>query len=709
MDRVFAPRWSTNGPAGASNSGSNGANRSRTATTTATTATTITGSAGGTTRTNGFQGQPRPRTSSASSTLGSLGTKDIVLGPGGGFGRPLGSVSSHGSTGSLGSAAGHAVATGNLQQSSRKNEKRERNVSQNGYIPLSAWRGPSSSNGSSTLGGPSSSASGASARQQPWPQLNSATLGTFSKPIVTPPAVEPSSPTDSSGKETSSEVPVSFENNFPSLGGGITVPSKASSSGVAGKAAKPKVAWGKADVVSIVASHTGNGTKSEQDVDSAADDEEAAEIARLKALIPRLDKPKMHGKGMAAIRERSKSVSAVRVPFSGLNGRSATVSTTGMANGRPSILSKPTQMGSNGSQPMLISNRPKLRSTMKASPRSKHGFPQASEDKNTEAATSPVDIGDIGEPSCSDQIDASSSETSRGSSTNGEDLSDCDAVESSTEAFQQQEESPRHEKEKVELVARQEAGIFDLDCASEEAPLPVVTTSEQVLSSWSSRSTTPGPSTPDSDNTHRARTRSSSRDLGSDSHDDSDRSSSHVPSTVVGSYTTQSAIALPRPAPYESTFQYSASLEKEESFLRTLGWDRSAYYDSDVDESEFVITQEEKEEFFKGYARLLGASNGNGNNNDGNSNNTSHPNDLSNNNNANKDIDFESHFYENSYRNMQHQQQQRRYEVPAQSRHVRLLDTTGDAPVLGGTSARFPSAVGTGPVAPLFSRRFTAF
>ncbi|KAI8903069.1 hypothetical protein DFJ77DRAFT_532464 [Powellomyces hirtus] len=629
---------------------------------------------------------PPPPPHRASSTLGSLGTKDIVLGPGGGFGRPLGSVSSHGSTGSLGSAAGHAVATGNLQQSSRKNEKRERNVSQNGYIPLSAWRGPSSSNGSSTLGGPSSSASGASARQQPWPQLNSATLGTFSKPIVTPPAVEPSSPTDSSGKETSSEVPVSFENNFPSLGGGITVPSKASSSGVAGKAAKPKVAWGKADVVSIVASHTGNGTKSEQDVDSAADDEEAAEIARLKALIPRLDKPKMHGKGMAAIRERSKSVSAVRVPFSGLNGRSATVSTTGMANGRPSILSKPTQMGSNGSQPMLISNRPKLRSTMKASPRSKHGFPQASEDKNTEAATSPVDIGDIGEPSCSDQIDASSSETSRGSSTNGEDLSDCDAVESSTEAFQQQEESPRHEKEKVELVARQEAGIFDLDCASEEAPLPVVTTSEQVLSSWSSRSTTPGPSTPDSDNTHPA-----------------------MCLPLSWAVTRPSLRSRPRPAPYESTFQYSASLEKEESFLRTLGWDRSAYYDSDVDESEFVITQEEKEEFFKGYARLLGASNGNGNNNDGNSNNTSHPNDLSNNNNANKDIDFESHFYENSYRNMQHQQQQRRYEVPAQSRHVRLLDTTGDAPVLGGTSARFPSAVGTGPVAPLFSRRFTAF
>ncbi|KAJ1562399.1 hypothetical protein HK096_010349 [Nowakowskiella sp. JEL0078] len=64
---------------------------------------------------------------------------------------------------------------------------------------------------------------------------------------------------------------------------------------------------------------------------------------------------------------------------------------------------------------------------------------------------------------------------------------------------------------------------------------------------------------------------------------------------------------------YTSFFAYSASLEREEAFLKKLGWEKQTYYDSDVDENEFVITESEIQEFWESARlRMMGLS-GSGN------------------------------------------------------------------------------------------------
>ncbi|KAJ3176847.1 hypothetical protein HDU87_004779 [Geranomyces variabilis] len=647
MDRVFVPRWSSIGPPGISNGngstsgGGNGGPRR-----------TGSGSSGGSNSHNNNtlpnHHQSRARTTSASSTLGALGTKDIVLGPGGGTGgRP------HAST----AAAAAVSPTSPVVASGRRGERRDRHTSQNGFIPLSAWKAPVSVSGFSSSSHTASAARGQhhhqhqQQQQQPsWPQLSSATLGTFSKPPI---PVIPAGGDSSDGSERrANEVPVSFENNFPSLGGsgGVSGAAPSASKGASGK---PTVAWGKPDVAAIVSSRPPTGAKSDAGVDSAAEDEEAAEIARLKALIPRLDKGKGHAKGLSALHERSKSVSGPKMPFSALNGRPATLGAQ-HGHGRPSILAARSS-GMGMSNPVAITNRPKLRSTMKASPRDANKFPKdmsaaASEAahgngrESGAAAAAPADTPSPADHHHHHHADASSSENSRGSSTNGEDLFDRDGRETAspeeTPSAEAAEKEQEMEKEK-EMQDIDDSGIFALDSiddilASDHhvSSIPAVAGVSSRSRAWSSRSTTPSPGTPDSDSAPNrdARTRSSSHDLESDSHDDSDRSCGGgapqqsqllftTPAapvkmaagdeqdvlrglSVVGQQQQQPRPA--RPAPYESTFQYSASLEKEESFLRTLGWDKSAYYDSDVDEKEFVITQEEKEEFFKGYSRLCG-------------------------------------------------------------------------------------------------------
>ncbi|KAJ3171467.1 hypothetical protein HDU88_007547 [Geranomyces variabilis] len=642
MDRVFVPRWSSIGPPGTSNGnggtsgGGNGGNAGP--------RRAGSGSSGNSNVHSNIappnHHQSRARTASASSTLGALGTKDIVLGPGGGTsGRPHASAT-----------AAAVSPTSPVMTSSRRGERRDRHTSQNGFIPLSAWKAPVSVSGFSSTGHHTASAARGQhqqphqqQQQQPsWPQLSSATLGTFSKP---PMPITPAGGDSLDGSERrASEAPVSFENNFPSLGGSGG-PGVAPSGGK-GASGKPTVAWGKPDVAAIVSSRPPTSAKSDAGVESTAEDEEAAEIARLKALIPRLDKGKGHAKGLSALRERSKSVSGPKLPFSALNGRPATLGAQ-HGHGRPSILAA-RSAGMGMSNPVAISNRPKLRSTMKASPRDANKFP-----KDTSAANSQAGHGNGGEsgttaapptetPSPADHhhhhhTDASSSENSRGSSTNGEDLFDRDGRETASPEESPSAEAAEKEREmdkEKEMPDVDDSGIFALDSiddilASDHhmASVPAVAAISSRSRAWSSRSTTPSPGTPDSDGAPNrgGRTRSSSHDLESDSHDDSDRSCGGGPQQSQLLFTAPNMAAtgeeqdvhrglavgqqpqLARPAPYESTFQYSASLEKEESFLRTLGWDKSTYYDSDVDEKEFVITQEEKEEFFKGYSRLCGA------------------------------------------------------------------------------------------------------
>ncbi|KAJ3012874.1 hypothetical protein HKX48_006023 [Thoreauomyces humboldtii] len=492
---------------------------------------------------------------------------------------------------------------------------------------------------------------------------------------------------DSYDRPSVEKEPVSFENNFPSLGnGGVTV--KPAATGP--KPASPVVAWGNADVASIVAATPAPaGVKSELSVEPTEEDEEAAEIARLKALIPKLNQPKSHGKGMAAIRERSKSVSAAKLGVPAQQPSRASTFSKGPVSTRPSILSKPNQLSSALSNPLIISNRPKLRSTMKASPRAGNAFPQAS--RAASAENSSAEQGKESLPS--DIAEASSSETSRGSSTNGEDLSDCDTHQSSP--------GMHPEPTKTVTASAEPEAIFPLETGGEQ-----VGEHRALSNPWSSGSTSPSPGTSDSDIAHREnRPRSSSRELSSN---DSDRSGSHplsvtAPPTLVeetgfASPAPFSASKVgrifPRPAPYESTFQYSASLEKEEQFLRTLGWDRSAYYDSDVDENEFVITQEEKEEFFKGYARLVDSADG------GPSGPGRDASDCFGMGIGGAQVDPWG-------LRQQPLHQTRRYDVPAQSRHVRLLDPSGDSsPVGSPIGTRYPAVAVDSPT---LIRRFTAF
>ncbi|KAJ3163464.1 hypothetical protein HDU86_000043 [Geranomyces michiganensis] len=751
MDRVFVPRWSTIGPAGTSNGNGGGGGTGP-----ASSGVRRPGSGG-----NALSHQGRSRTISASSALGALGTKDIILGPGGGTGRSALGPHQHHHHASAVSPTSPVLApstNGNASSASssslhhnggRRGERRDRNTSQNGFIPLSAWKAPVSG----PSGGGHTGTAFAAARQQQqqpsWPQLSSATLGAFSKPPV--PVSAPTDLLDGTERRTN-DPPISFENNFPSLSGGAASSAgKSGANGNAGTTAKPAAAWGKPDVAAIVSSRPPAGAKSEPEVDSTAEDEEAAEIARLKALIPRLDKGKGHAKGMSSLRERSKSVSGPKLPFSALNGRPATLGAQ-HGNGRPSILAARTSAMSN---PVAISNRPKLRSTMKASPREASKFPKEMSTTDSRPAADGDGPGGGGNggggeppaetpsPDHHHHTDAWSSENSRGSSTNGEDLFDRDGRETASP-----EVLPTHhevEKEETKQAHDVDAGIFALDPVDDiflapsasSAPMAAAAAGARGGSAWSSRSTSPSPGTPDSDSmANGAHTRSSSHDyLESDSHDDSDRSCGGGPQhqqpqlfMTTGLTSTASAplgvsattinsaeqgsdfglgltgagvgLGQPRPAPYESTFQYSASLEKEESFLRTLGWDKSAYYDSDVDEKEFVITQEEKEEFFKGYSRLCGGDAD-----------------------ADATTDGERHHH---YSSGQHQQQQEQVWKPVMaaavtmfdtvfasprapvspppsqqnavarsSRHVRLVDETTTTPLVDGFS-RFPTGRGLG-------------
>ncbi|KND03396.1 uncharacterized protein SPPG_00884 [Spizellomyces punctatus DAOM BR117] len=558
MDKAFVPRWSSSNTQPSLMQGP----RPRTAT-----------HSGG----SGIQqqqqlrshhnSQARPRTASASSALGSFGTKDLVLGPGGAMGRVTsttttttmtnGQTAGTNGNGYLPTSNGNSSAWGNGHSSSnvwgpvtgtngngnasawggsslqgshqgilqgtnsgttngtngtsgawggspvqgtngngnvwgaapahpsasaahpgfhqgRRGERRERHTSQNGIV-APAWRAPASV--------PAPAPAPAPARQQPWPQLNSSTLGAF-KPLVTSPSSE-GRPTFPEPAETEIVEPVSFENNFPSLG---NAPGPAVKNAPVVAPSKPRVAWGKPDVVSIVAAPPqNNGSRSEGD-NEIPDDDEAAEIARLKALIPKLDKPKLHGKSIS-LRERSKSVGKIP-PIARAATYSKAMPTRSVA--KPNFTSPP----------VMISNRPKLRSSMKASPRTKGSFPQ------------PVD----------DSSGSSTSSSRRTSLVADEDFSDTS--------------NP---------VDDHDDDIFPLD------PIP---STLPPLSTPSSRSTTP----------------------------------TSIPSTPT--YSAKDDV-------YSSTFQYSASLEKEEQFLRTLGWDKRDYYDEGVDESEFVITEEEKKEFFE--------------------------------------------------------------------------------------------------------------
>ncbi|KAI8997945.1 hypothetical protein BC832DRAFT_542465 [Gaertneriomyces semiglobifer] len=517
MDKVFSPRWSTNGQAGSANTGSlgNGSNRART--------TTHGGGAFGT-RSSTPSSHPRPRTVSTSS-LAAFGTKDIVLGPGGTIGRP-----------SSGNAQQYGSATASLSKdsslvTSKRSERRERHAPANISLPPNPWR----------------SASQSSTRQQPWPQLSSATLGSF-KPMTASPLSETRPEIPPYEKPALKSAPIAFENNFPSLGNAVARNSVAPA---ATPPSKPKVAWGKPDVVSIVAAPPPRAEPAEEN-EEQQNDEEAAEIARLKALIPKLDKPK--GKSVS-MRERSKSIST--------KNATATARTFPKTAAAPRSNGSSKPVGSNG-VPVMIKNRPKLRSTMKASPTAKSIFSTELEGR--------------GEESLAIQGQDETENAEHGNNSQSRD----DA--------EQHPESP-NSVSASSTAAVEEEDVFLLE-EVDTMRIPVMHDSTDASGASSPITpTSSGRTSPYFD----VRTRSSSDSTSDD--------------TVCGDAITIRRSNSKTDA-YAETFRYSASLEKEEEFLKTLGWDKKEFYDSDLDEDEFIITEEEKEAFFKNYGHVIGLSDG---------------------------------------------------------------------------------------------------
>ncbi|KAI9088837.1 hypothetical protein DFS34DRAFT_674876 [Phlyctochytrium arcticum] len=510
----------------------------------------------------GLGPQSRLRTASASSVLAGIGTKDLVLGPGGAMGRAMGGSASPVepapnigfSSGVMGNFGNHTTA--------KRPERRERNLSLNGNAQTAAW-------GRSNPGPPTPN--GNNARQQPWPQLSSSTLGVF-KPLVPSPVAENRQFFAEPQRDKTEPAPANFENNFPSLGNGTNGTSnRISASGpTLNHILRPVAAWGKPDAASIVAGGGPPPGPIETELSAHVDDGEAAEIARLKALIPKLDKPKFAGKA-ASMRERGKN--GIIPKGLGMPNQQRSASFTKPSTGlRPSILNKANTV----SAPVMIANRPKLRTSLKSSPRPQSHLPVAE--------VGPAGVNGVRNDDCNSLTQASgdSAEFDLGELAHSNSEEDIFALEGSNSACSM---------------------LNSVTSQSDEFP---------GLSTASSRSTTPtasGPGTPESHFERRDMTRSTSHELGlapflgsSKLHEPADHHASK--SDIVRS--TAKSANYPKPEPYESVFQYSASLEKEERFLRSLGWDKSAYYDSDVDESEFVITEEEKQEFFRGHGKSQG-------------------------------------------------------------------------------------------------------
>lgn len=271
---------------------------------------------------------------------------------------------------------------------------------------------------------------------------------------------------------------------------------------------------------------------------------------------------------------------------------------------KPAI--KAAKLSNQGAMPLFIANRPKLRSSMRSSP--KHPAPIAKKAEleddvpksdesmrslSPDAATSPRNGHSPSVSSSTNHFEGTSHSTSR--EKPAPVLDETSVGEPSHESVHEEEEEAEEVRSQASSDTEQSEDAWEMEATIiGEAPLFEHVEHEEfspALSDASSRSTTPtsGPGTPAADGHHHHHHKTSQEAL-----------SDHMENAS-------------RTDPYASTFQYSASLEKEEQFLRSLGWDKSAYYDSDVDESEFVITEDEKKEFWDGVGRTLsGGESGDG-------------------------------------------------------------------------------------------------
>ncbi|KAJ3037031.1 hypothetical protein HDV00_002099, partial [Rhizophlyctis rosea] len=459
---------------------------------------------------------------------------------------------------------------------------------------------------------------------QAWPQLNSSTLGTFQQPpppsassIVRSPSSEvpPSMPTS---PQSAVEPPRGFEDNFPVLAG----PKSAGPLSPALDRPTP-IAWGKPNVVAKVAAppppKPKDVTPELEFEDLYTDPAEAAEIARLRALVPKLNAPKP---GKPGPRERSKSMSTPKttvVPAKPIAPKVAPPP-------RPAP-TKPVVA------PVFIANRPKLRSSMKASPPNKPSAVPPSEIKPPARETMRKSDSGVGgwlqsetssesgallsqqsgeslsqrsgrSPSVSSgagsergreqyHVRATSSSASPGASAETFTVGDAGVFDASFEnaGFGREEEEDVFEEEEDE-VRSQASSVTDRDDGFGDA---------DEEGEWEREVTVIGEPRPQRapQSPHLSSERSSSRGTSPVSRAPSTPAIDSAPNSEHDEDALKTEYGA-RADPYASTFQYSASLEKEEQFLRSLGWDKSAYYDSDVDESEFVITDEETREFWDG-------------------------------------------------------------------------------------------------------------
>ncbi|RKO89947.1 hypothetical protein BDK51DRAFT_31827 [Blyttiomyces helicus] len=393
-------------------------------------------------------------------------------------------------------------------------------------------------------------------------QLSAATLGSFHvQPHTT--FAEPKTTTPE--RPVLKSTPETFERNFPSLGNSASPTPHA-------PAPLAPVAWGKPDVVSIVAAPATrkksmadvgiDGLDHADDVGAAVNHGgEAAEIARLMALVP---KPiaKSNGKTLPmGARERPKPTPVSKGPLM----------KQAQLPQKPAA-AKPIQIGAKApiakvaaTAPVPIpvaSARPKLRSSMKPSPRNNGGaaFPSMGVDGHLDCeALAPPGLSKRPTPSSETyQVRADSDDTDIASTSESWDADDARITESPP--YSSPPSSPR-------------------------PPTPSHPASPTLTDRSSPRSTTPTTSTP--------RTPLS-------------------PAAAAASISVPAEASVAAPDPYMHTvFAYSASLEKEEQFLRTLGWDKRDYYAETVDETQFIITEEEKREFWagvRGTAGVAGAS-----------------------------------------------------------------------------------------------------
>ncbi|KAJ3039352.1 hypothetical protein HK097_002863, partial [Rhizophlyctis rosea] len=440
----------------------------------------------------------------------------------------------------------------------------------------------------------------APAPAQAWPVLNSSTLGTFQQPppptsvapaTATPMVRSPSHEIPPAVNAPQSAVePRGFEDNFPVLAG------PKSAGPLSPSIDRPtSVVWGKPDMVSKVAAPPAKPKDVGPELDMQdlyIDPAEAAEMARLRALVPKLNAPKP---GKPGPRERSKTLPS---------GKNPVAAPPKPAPPKPVPAVRPVTAKPATVAPVFIANRPKLRSTMKASPQNKHAFPP----KQAESTTTPPepmkksDSGIGGWPQRETSME-SSQRTGRSPSVSSGAGSDHHVRATSSSAspsaqegqtngvfedgegmfdasfehgsYADVEDEDHHDNVDAADEIRSQASSTEPDWSHTATPHPRRASAlSPLLSEPSSRSTSPvaAPSTPAIDAHHHHHPAEHDEDgLKND---------------------------LGRCDPYAMTFQYSASLEKEEQFLRSLGWDKSAYYDSDVDESEFVITDEEKREFW---------------------------------------------------------------------------------------------------------------